>query len=378
MKEREHIYYFDYLRIIAAVSVVYIHTVSGFMQGVICGQWQIANILLGFAYTAVPIFFMISGYLLISSEKTLDIPVLFKKRLPRLVAPAICWTLLASVWYMYLNNTFGGSTFVNMIVGSFANPIAIHFWFIYTLIAFYLISPVLSGGIRALDNKGRIMVFVLCLAPSLKYIIQVFLPTEFDKYVEFDIINKMYLFSGHISSFILGYLLGSIKKKISNYILIPSAVLLWALISFGTYRITVIGNSYNQAFNTQSMGFEIILAGLIFLIFKQNFNKEWIVTKRIPLVPLAMPIYFMHGILLSIMFTIGVPINSVMTIVGATLANFVICFFTMKTIATIKPLCFFVTGISFKEACSTCNWIYTYRWIKEAFMKKSQNKIDVQ
>ena len=37
----------------------------------------------------------------------------------------------------------------------------------------------------------------------------------------------------------------------------------------------------------------------------------------------------------------------------------------MKTVATIKPLCYLLTGISYKTACETCNWIYTYNKIKK-------------
>jgi len=370
MKERQHIYYFDYLRIIACVSVIFMHTAAGFLRGTLCGQWHVTNIITNFAFTAVPLFFMMSGYLLISSEKTLDVTVLFKKRLPRLVVPLAFWTVVAVLWNMFMARSFTVSGFVDRIVSSFANPAAVHFWYMYTLIAVYLISPVVAGGIRALDKKGRILVFALCAAVSVKYMIQCILPTPLDKYVEFDVVNKMSFFSGYFCLFVMGYFLGDLKKKIPAYILVPVALVTWGGVNYATYHYTVKAGEYSQLFNAQSMGYEVVLAACLFLIFKQFFNREWIVTKRIPIVPLSLPIYLMHNILLSMMYSVGISTNSLMKVIGVTLLNLVISFLAMKTAATIKPLCFIVTGIPFKEACSTCNWIFTYRWIKEAALKR--------
>ena len=102
---RRHLYYIDTLRVVSAAGVVFMHTAaSGLRAGVLGAApyvtrgWHLLNLLTSFSFTAVPLFFMISGYLLLSDEKTRDVSVLFRRRLPRLVAPLAFWTLLTALW----------------------------------------------------------------------------------------------------------------------------------------------------------------------------------------------------------------------------------------------------------------------------------------
>ena len=55
--KREHIFYFDYLRIIAALSVIYMHVAAVPLREEINIQWQMMNVCTSFAFTAVPLFF---------------------------------------------------------------------------------------------------------------------------------------------------------------------------------------------------------------------------------------------------------------------------------------------------------------------------------
>ena len=68
--EREHVAYFDYLRFFGAVGVVFLHVASQPVgDGVINKEWVLLTVITTFSYTAVPLFFMMSGYLLLTSEK---------------------------------------------------------------------------------------------------------------------------------------------------------------------------------------------------------------------------------------------------------------------------------------------------------------------
>ena len=46
----------------------------------------------------------------------------------------------------------------------------VHFWYMYTLIAIYLISPLLYGGLHGLDRKGKTLIFVLIVLVSCREI----------------------------------------------------------------------------------------------------------------------------------------------------------------------------------------------------------------
>ncbi|MBR3593229.1 MAG: acyltransferase [Clostridia bacterium] len=368
--KRNHVYYFDYLRVIAAICVIYMHVASGPLRRVINIDWHMENLLVCFSFTAVPLFFMMSGYLLLSSEKTTDVSLLFKKRIPHLLVPLIGWTVVAALWDMFNTKNYSFEFLYNKLVSSLSSPAKVHFWYMYTLIALYILSPIIHAALHALTKKGHILVLVLISLVSIKYMLKAVTPASFDRYLELDIINKMTFFSGHASSFVLGWYLGNIKKKIPNGLLVSAAAVVLGVITIGTYIVTKIAGSFNQSFQTQSAGFEVLLAAIIFIFFKQNANKPSRVLKHIPIVPLSLSVYLMHNILLSIMFTYGFSVNTFLDTVFITALNLFICLIVMKTVATIKPLCFIATGMSYKTACETCNWVWTFR----KFFKKKEVK----
>lgn len=105
MNERPHVDYFDGLRIFAALCVIFMHTAAGPLRAGVNTDWHLLNVCTSLAFTAVPLFFMMSGYLLMTSRKTADISVLLRHRLPRLVVPLAGWTVVAVLWQMFLAHT---------------------------------------------------------------------------------------------------------------------------------------------------------------------------------------------------------------------------------------------------------------------------------
>ena len=357
---KSHIYYFDHLRVFAALGVVFMHTAAPPLRMDLNWNWHLLNVVTSLAFTAVPLFFMISGYLLLSSEKTADVSVLLKRRLPRLIVPLIGWTGVEALWKVYSSGAFSAYAVVKRMVSAIASPTFLVFWFMYTLIAIYVISPILYGGIHALDRKGHIFVLVLIALVSLQAIVQALMP---QKDIQVDLINDLGIFGVHLATFVLGYYLGSMKKKVPNGWLLGVGALLFGIISVGTYFLTKQNGTYTATFQKQSAGFQILLASCIFLLFKQNCNVKRGISSS--LAPLMFGVYLMHAILLSMLYAVGInPVTFVQTVL-VTLLDFLICLLTLKTVATIKPICYLATGMSFAQACGSCNWIYTYRRIKQ-------------
>lgn len=372
--DKKHVYYFDYIRLISALGVIYMHVASGPLRGNLNFGWHAMNVLTCFAFTAVPLFIMMSGYLLLNSEKTANVNFLLKKRLPRLVFPLISWTVIAVLWRLIFANEsdFSLKGFYDGMVASIQSPAWVHFWYMYTLIALYIISPVLYGGLKNLDKKGHIFVFVLICLLNLKTILSILLPGFLKAFVYINVLDQLSLISGTVAMFVLGYYLGNLQKKIPNIILIGVAVIVLAVIIFGTYKYTVMNGQFDQTFQNQFSGFEIVLASCVFLLFKQNLNKECKFFKMVPVLPLSLSIYLMHNILLATMQMV-ILIDTFRETVYVTVLNFIICFLVMKTVATIRPLCYIVTGLPYKTACQTCNWIFTYRNIKSLLSKKQHD-----
>ena len=72
----------------------------------------------------------------------------------------------------------------------------------------------------------------------------------------------------------------------------------------------------------------------------------------------------MHNILLSMFYSVGLTPSTFFNTLGIALLVFVVCFVVMKTVATIKPLCYLATGMTYADACRSCNWVYTYHKLK--------------
>lgn len=340
------------------------------LRGAVDLHWELLNICTSFAFTAVPLFLMMSGYLLLSNPRTADVSFLLRRRLPRLAVPLASWTAIAALQLLIARENLHFRPFLSMMVQSFHDPIAIHLWYMYLMIALYVISPILYAAANALDRSGKRYLLALIGLVTLQTIATALLPERFDKLVAFDLAGKLKIYSGHLCTFFLGWYLGTTEKRIPNRILLPSAAALWLIITFGTRFLTLRNGEYTSTFQSQSAGFEVLFAACLFLLFKQNANKPARFLRAIPIVPLCLPIYLMHNIYLARIHILGHYPAGFRGVAAMTAVVLLVCYFTVKTAATIKPLCYLLTGMSYTDACRTCNWVYTFRNIS-ACLKKS-------
>lgn len=365
--ERKHHYFLDYIRIIGTCFVVFMHSAANGLRYNVATpgeNWHLLNIATSLAFCAVPLFFMISGYLLLTSSRTLDIPHLFKKRIPRLLVPLIVYSFPCALWLNLsaaegLNIAAALKTFV----AGLNTPVMIHFWFMYTLIAVYLASPILHGAVNSLNNSGKKYLFWLIVAVMGLCTLINLLPLNLRVYVPYRFVSELLVFSNFICALFLGWLFGSMEQKISNKALIIVAVADWALITVMTFRLSVQNGEYTATWQAQSRGFELILAVCLFLLFKQNLDRPLGKLNRwtTPIASLTFPIYLVHNLLISILCRFGFPTLTAPHVLALTLSVLILAYLLTKTAATIKPICFLCTGLSYEEACNTCNWVYTFK-----------------
>lgn len=374
--KRHHIYYFDYMRIMAMTFVIYMHTAGVLMSGQMGISWHLLNIMLSIAYTAVPIFLMISGYLSLSGEEEGDLYVLklIRHRIPRLLIPLASWTIVAVLWQAFLNRTFTINAIIYQMFYSFQGPVMVHLWYMYTIIAINVISPMLLG-IRFLGQKCKRYIFVVTILGILYPAVNAVLTLLAKENVTVSLFASILSWGagGLLLSFVLGYFLGTTKVRIPNTVLIVSIIGIWILIVVSTYVLTVRNGAFNQTFQDQSRGFEVFLAALIFLLFKQNFNKKSKFDKLIREVStLSLPIYLIHYIVITVITYIGFSPDSFFSVCIFTLVELVVCYLIVKTAATVKPVCYLATGLTFSESCHSCNWIYSFNNIKSTYEIKAK------
>lgn len=357
---RQHIHYFDPLRLIAAFCVIFNHTASALIRGGIDAQWELLNVCVSFSYTSVPLFLMMSGYLLLSDDKTTDIPYLFTKRLPRLAVPLAFWSVTALLETLLAQHALTPSRLWEGMVLILQTPSATHLWYMYQLIALYLLSPLLRACVRSLDETGHRYILGLIAAITVQSMLLALLPATLEGYVSWDVFGKLKIFYGNLWTFFLGYYLGRTKRRVPNGMLAVCAIVLLAVISAGTHVLTAGAGEYRMDFQDLSVGFEVALAACVFLLWKQNCVKP-IPRFLAPAVSLSMPVYLMHGPLLTLLTFYGITPHTFLGTAAGSAAVFAVCFLCMKTAASVKPFCFLITGLRYQEACRSCNWQYTFR-----------------
>ena len=221
--------YLNLLRILAILFVILLHCLTPYINSVglfNTKTWWFSNIANAFVRSGVPLFFMISGYLLLSSKSTLHISRFYQKRFSRVLVPFLIWHAIYFLYYAVTNRTdISVSAFFQSL---FVRGSAYHFWFVYTLMGIYLLLPYLK---RIVDHCTMKQLWGLLCIISFTGTIRPFLNTVTPFY--------MFLFEplmeGYIAFFLLGYLLGKVDmtRKIR--------FLIYALASVGA-SITIIGN----------------------------------------------------------------------------------------------------------------------------------------
>jgi len=144
----------EYLRVFSCIFVVLGHIANWYMReypDIAMNSYMCGLLLNGICRISVPIFFMISGALLL--EQNID----YKKNTKRAVSmliKTVMWGILFLLWdYMYLGD---GYSFKML----FAVPVRVHFWYMYVMIGIYITVPLwqkLVGG----DSKTLLKYFAI-------------------------------------------------------------------------------------------------------------------------------------------------------------------------------------------------------------------------
>ncbi|MBQ3630805.1 MAG: acyltransferase [Prevotella sp.] len=179
MKTKERIVFIDYIRVIACFMVMLVHASENFYgtdtaDGLASNMSMLANESNrfwvafydgGLARVSVPLFMIVSAFLLVPMPKGQTMPAFYRRRFMRIIPPFVCFLLL----YTFLPLLWGGMTWeqsmadLRMLPFNFPS-MAGHLWFMYPLISLYLIIPVVSPWLErssARDERIFLTIFVV-------------------------------------------------------------------------------------------------------------------------------------------------------------------------------------------------------------------------
>lgn len=237
---RTRVLWADIVRAVAAFGVVFTHVAMKIVyywdkKPLVRGDeaWWTTGVYYSFlARSALGLFFMISGYLLLPSKS--DTFPFLKKRLWKLIVPLVFWGAFYILWQgEYPQDPVKAARF---IIRSLAEgSLEFHLWFMYAFIGLYLFVPILSAFIRG-GRESDVWYYV-----AVWFLLGPIFTLIFHTTGHLIILTQYAYFSGFIGFFLLGYLLGrheyDRKWVILAWILIP----LWAgAETYGIYRETRI------------------------------------------------------------------------------------------------------------------------------------------
>lgn len=135
----------DGIRVAATLLVITIHVCAkGFgLMGE--RNWWAVNAYESVARVSVPLFFMISGALLL--PRTHGIASI-GRRLWRIVLPLLAWSVLYLLWFRH-----GGQHHRGWLALILNGPVVAHLWYLYALAGIYVFLPVLAAFHQAIPVR---------------------------------------------------------------------------------------------------------------------------------------------------------------------------------------------------------------------------------
>ena len=335
---KTHLLYMDILRTIAILMVLMLHSVSDlFVEPALYGTpaWQVLNILNTVSRAGVPLFFMISGCLIISDERPVTLSAFFSRRIPKIIIPFFIWNI---VYYIYSANKAQSYASVGDFLFGFASMgISYHFWFVYTMLFIYLLVPIIKPFmVRATDSHLIYALLVILFPATLCPLINKFYG---DWLLRIDLVILGY--AGYV---VLGYLLGRSELSVKSRLIVYASGVGGALLS-------VIGTSFFSSTNLIDTFFNggyslpaYCVSAAVFVLVRELSKR---VTSRraarlfYSLASLSYGVYLIHVLVMRIFFEDYTPVHVGLTVtlefVITTLVSFGVVFVLSK-IPVVKKI----------------------------------------
>lgn len=261
-----HLVWIDILRVFSIFQVILIHTSFPifYKEELPHSYWAAANFYDAFSRAGVPIFFMISGYLLLErSELSLDF---FKRRFIKVGIPAVVWTAAYLIWQQqaYRNGSMNLLHIgLSMIKAVFGGHIELHLWFVYVLLGLYLVMPILHVLVSASPSVTKYFVVLWLIANPFLGL----LPRISGEPV--DVSLRLLLVEGYSGFLVLGYLLKPVVlTKRGGLISLISFLVMGFAMYLGTDVLSQKAGSLD-GFLYWYLGFPVIVMSVsLFLWFK--------------------------------------------------------------------------------------------------------------
>ena len=291
-------YWADALRVIASVMVVVIHIcgVGWYAMKPVGLDWITVNTIDSLCRAAVPIFFMISGAMMLRQE------VEPKKLLIKTARLMTLW-LMASLFYALVNgdiayNLTHPSSLISLTLKSHY-----HLWFLRTLAGIYLIFPVLKALTEYQQGKWVPWYLIVFFAFGVLRQSAGQIPIESSTYntLRLLMVPELCQYSGY---FVLGWYLSLDKQRISKMVLITAYICAAAVIAIGTHLLSQ-GTAENDERLYAYMGLPVFVQSVSLFLLAMRIKPGHAMRIISFLSPLTLGIYIFHPYAIKLLEFLG-------------------------------------------------------------------------
>ncbi len=343
----------DRLRNLATVMVIGIHVAAPIAHGEGLDfngfWWWSGNFWNSLTRPAVPLFVMLSGYLLLGKDYPL--PDFLKKRFSRVVIPAVFWMLI----YCFYNYMAKGSpaTLGEALKSIVTGPVHYHLWFIYLIIGLYLVYPILRPWVRTASNQDFLYFIVMwSIGTWVAKALYTFAQMPMGIYFE--------LFTNNCGYFVMGYFLGNRvimnhgteQKNEENTAVQNSSITVHRYLPIGFIAIgtagTMLASYFVNAFfwkgHTNVYFYDYLTPNVAisaigwFLFAKTAFNSKPLLDIERDFSTASFGIYFAHVLVMDYCGKLGYWHSMAHPIFVAPLLTAMISILTFLAIALIRVL----------------------------------------
>ena len=346
LQAQERIPYPDILRIMAVFAVMMTHICAyGFFNYEISSaNWQIANALDCLTRWAVPVFIMISGMFFLDPQKEITLKKLYSKNIFRIVVALLFWGILYQTSNvakrLFFENDNANVAITDALKEFILGPAWYHLWFLYLIIAIYILVPLIRVFTKHAETKHYRYLFIMfisfgCVLPLLQ---------ELLSYTG----KGLYVFNfkelpGYCCYFVLGHFLS--KHKVSKKFRKALYLITLASLLFQFAGTSLVSFKYGQAseilhrYFTPNVAVQSIA---IFLYIKEFGTKKMFSYKTTRLIGLlgkySFGMYLVHDFFNGLFYRIGlfsINIPPIISIPFRTLLTFIMSFLVVCVLARI-------------------------------------------
>lgn len=266
--------YADLLRVFAAFTVVFQHTVTSvwYTVPVDSSDFAALNFLNSLSRFGVGIFIMISGAFMLSPKYPHPPQKIFKHNLPRTLIPLVFWVLV----YGIVEELSSGGNVVDLLATPlllFTKP-AGHLWFLYTIAGLYLLTPPLRVFTEHASRKMVLYVITLFFAfglflPTVNHLLKTF--AGFTLYKNIGIQGVTSFAGFYLTGFYLSHFgVGATARKA----MYGAALASWIVAFVAATYISDLHNTPNEYFFGNFRPTTYLMAAGIFAAMRATFSKD--------------------------------------------------------------------------------------------------------